>query len=108
MIQVKNRDSLFLDRSTAIQSNPGQSEKYNIHSGMATAVEDYPTQSEADCALISKLWYYCGDRCLVDRAFRQSNLMRDNWDQHSYREATLTYTRDNDRHEGQYLDPSQS
>jgi primase-polymerase (primpol)-like protein len=67
----------------------------------------YPTQSEADCALISKLWYYCGDRRLVDRAFRQSSLMRDKWEQDSYREATLAYTRDNDRHEGQYLDPSQ-
>lgn len=80
----------------------------------------YPTVSEADEALVSKLWYYSDDRRLVDNAFRRSGLYGirlrrsslskwsksyPKWDQKSYRENTLDSTRDNARHSGYYLDP---
>jgi hypothetical protein len=83
-------------------------------------ISGYPTVSEADEALVSKLWYYADDRKLVDNAFRQSGLygirlLRSSlskwsksyakWDQESYRRNTLDSTRDNDRHTGHYLDP---
>ncbi|WP_158055882.1 phage NrS-1 polymerase family protein [Halorussus halophilus] len=78
-------------------------------------VSGYPTTSEADNALVSRLWYYAGDPSLVDRSFRQSQLYgirvrhgeRDTpkWDRSSYREATINSTQDNDRYDGRYLDP---
>lgn len=51
---------------------------------------DFPSQSEADMALCSILSFYAGHNAeLVDRAFRQSGLMRDKWEREDYRERTL-------------------
>lgn len=66
---------------------------------------DHATTSEADCAFASRLWYYCDDRDLVDRCFRASERMRPKWERRSYRQATLESTKDNDRHDGRYIDP---
>ena len=51
---------------------------------------DYRSQSEADLALCSILSFYAAnDSELIDRAFRQSGLMRDKWEREYYRERTL-------------------
>jgi len=43
--------------------------------------EDYPSQSEATAALLSKLTFWFGPNPeRIDRLFRQSGLMRDKWD----------------------------
>jgi len=80
----------------------------------------YSTVSEADAALVSRLFYYAHDESLVDRAFRQSDLYGirlsrpgssdwsksyAKWDENSYRQSTIEHGRDNDRHQGRYLDP---
>lgn len=82
-------------------------------------VSGYSTVSEADAALVSKLWYYADDEPLVDRAFRQSGLYGirlrhqsssdwdksyPKWDENSYRQSTIAHGMDNDRHQGRYLD----
>jgi len=84
-------------------------------------VSGYPTVSEADCALVSKIWYYADDKFLVNAVFKQSKLygirprrpsLSDwtkpypRWDVDSYRRSTIEQARDNDRHQGRYLDPS--
>ena len=44
-------------------------------------IADYPSQSEADLALVSILAFYCGgDREQIDRLVRRSRLVRDKWD----------------------------
>jgi len=83
-------------------------------------ISRYSTVSEADAALVSKLWYYADDESLVDLAFRQSGLYAKRlrrqsssdwdksypkWDENSYRQTTIEHGRDNDRHQGRYLDP---
>ncbi len=55
---------------------------------------DYGSQSEADCALVGHLAFWCGGDVLrVDRLFRGSALMRDKWDERhgacTYGELTL-------------------
>ena len=87
--------------ATALESDD---ERFNELWNGKTA--GYPTRSEADCALVSKLWYYADDQRLVDEAFRRSDLMREKWNRRSYREATLRHTRDNDRHDGKYYKPA--
>jgi len=84
-------------------------------------VSRYSSVSEADEALVSRIWYYANNRLLVNEAFQNSNLyglrlrrpgLSDwsksypKWDEKSYRWSTLKSTRDNDRHQGHYLDPS--
>jgi primase-polymerase (primpol)-like protein len=50
----------------------------------------YPSQSEADCALCSRLAYWTGgDVARIDRLFRQSGLYRSKWDCVTYREPTI-------------------
>ena len=44
----------------------------------------YPSQSEADAALCSHLWFWTGDRKSVDQLFRSSSLMRAKWDERHY------------------------
>jgi len=58
---------------------------------------EYPSQSEADGALCSRLAFWTGgDRAQIDRLFRQSRLMRAKWDeQHgdqTYGERTIDKT----------------
>lgn len=65
----------------------------------------HPTTSEADMAFVSKLWFFGGDRELVNQCFRRSKRMRTKWLTESYREATIRNTADNDRYDGQYLTP---
>lgn len=43
-------------------------------------VEDYPSASEADYALVNMLRFWCGDAAQMDRLFRLSALMRGKWD----------------------------
>ncbi len=54
----------------------------------------YPSQSEADAALCSTLWFWTGDRETVRRLFGQSALgKRDKWQQRAdYQESTLSAT----------------
>ena len=50
----------------------------------------YPSQSEADLALVSHLVYWTqGDVYRVDKLFRQSGLMRAKWERGDYRSATI-------------------
>lgn len=50
----------------------------------------YPSQSEADLALLSHICYFAGPyAAIIDRIFRQSGLYREKWEQDSYRDATL-------------------
>ena len=50
----------------------------------------YPSQSEADLALCSHLWFWTGgDLARVDALFRTSGLMRPKWDRDDYRASTL-------------------
>ena len=52
--------------------------------------EGYASQSEADLALCSHLWFWTGgDATRVDALFRRSGLMRPKWERADYREATL-------------------
>jgi hypothetical protein len=61
-------------------------------------ISGYPSHSEADMALISKLSYHCRkngstDRKQVVRLFEASGLVRDKWyDRRDYRERTLNQT----------------
>ncbi|WP_343774373.1 hypothetical protein [Natronoarchaeum mannanilyticum] len=88
-------------------------------------VAGYDTVSEADNALVSRLWYYCDNRELVIKTFEESGLygirtrrpdLSDwsksypKWDKDSYRRNTLSSTEDNrwPSHDGHYLDPSQT
>ena len=54
-------------------------------------ISDYPSHSEADCALCTKLafWFNKNDET-IDRMFRQSGLMRDKWSKRQdYRTKTI-------------------
>lgn len=83
---------------------------------------EFDSVSEADHGLVSKLWYYAGDRELVKEAFEESRLYgirlrkpwispwsKDypKWEEDSYRRNTLMKTADNgkDPHSGRYLQP---
>lgn len=67
----------------------------------------YLSRSEADCAFVSKLWFFCDDREVIDDCFRTSKRMREKWTRDSYRETTIEYASDNpDRYQGGYLTPS--
>jgi hypothetical protein len=52
----------------------------------------YPSQSEADAALVQILEFWCeGDAARIDRLFRQSGLNRDKWQSRpDYREKTIS------------------
>ena len=53
-------------------------------------ISGYPSQSEADLALASKLAFWTGgDRARMDLLFRQSGLMREKWDREDYRQSTI-------------------
>jgi len=49
---------------------------------------DYDSHSEADQALVNKLFYYTQDKDQIDRLFRRSGLMRDKWQREDYRRKT--------------------
>jgi len=45
-------------------------------------ISDYQSHSEADLALCNKLAFYCGKNAdMMDKLFRQSELIRDKWDE---------------------------
>lgn len=70
-------------------------------------VDDYPSQSEADLALCSKLSFYCGrDPDQVDRIFRDSLLMREKWDREDYRLNTLARACGNEAVHPRQVDPA--
>lgn len=51
---------------------------------------NYPSQNEADLALVSYLVFVCGgDDERIDRIFRQSGLYREKWDRPDYRRRTI-------------------
>jgi putative DNA primase/helicase len=51
---------------------------------------DYESQSEADLALCCQLAFWTGkDAVRINHLFRQSRLMRDKWDSHSYADRTI-------------------
>jgi primase-polymerase (primpol)-like protein len=51
---------------------------------------DYPSQSESDLALCSKLSFWTNrDPGRIDQLFRRSALMREKWNRQDYREATI-------------------
>jgi hypothetical protein len=54
---------------------------------------DYKSASEADAALIARLWFWTGgDRARVDRLYRQSGLCRGKYeDREDYRKDTLDF-----------------
>lgn len=50
----------------------------------------YPSQSEADLALVDEIAFYCGaDPERIDQWFRRSKLYRSKWDRRDYRNATI-------------------
>jgi hypothetical protein len=52
---------------------------------------DYPSRSEADFALASKLAFYCGPNpAQIERLMRQSGLVRSKWDRRHYLAKTVT------------------
>jgi NrS-1 polymerase HBD domain/AAA domain len=54
-------------------------------------IRDYPSASEADQALISRLAFYTQDEEQLDRLYRQSGLCRQKWlDRPDYRRRTIT------------------
>lgn len=70
-------------------------------------VDDYPSQSEADLALCSKLSFYCGrDPDQVDRIFRDSLLMREKWEREDYRLNTLARACGNEAVHPRQVDPA--
>ncbi len=52
-------------------------------------ISDYPSHSEADCALCSLLSFYCGDVDFITSAFRESGLYREKWEREDYRRRTI-------------------
>lgn len=52
-------------------------------------IEGHGSQSEADAALCSLLWFWTNDREAVDNLFRQSGLMRPKWNRADYQKSTL-------------------
>lgn len=67
----------------------------------------HPSRSEADCGFVSKLWFFCDDREVIDDCFRASKRMREKWNRDSYRQMTIKFASDNsDRYQGDYLTPS--
>lgn len=83
-------------------------------------VSRYNSVSEADHALVSRLWYYADDRELVDDVFQQSELYGirtrrlgisdwskpdPKWDVDSYKKSTIQSTNDNKGYQGRYLNP---
>lgn len=54
----------------------------------------YPSQSEADAALVSILWFWCrGSEVRVDELFRRSGLMRPKWEREDYRRRCFDLAR---------------
>lgn len=50
----------------------------------------YPSQSEADLALVNLLAFWTGpDEARIDQLFRSSGLMREKWDREDYRAETI-------------------
>jgi len=50
----------------------------------------YPSQSEADQALVGILAFWTGPNAeRIDRLFRRSGLYRDKWERHDYRDRTI-------------------
>jgi putative DNA primase/helicase len=50
----------------------------------------YPSQSEADEALVGMLAFWCGPKAdRIDALFRRSGLYRDKWERSDYRERTI-------------------
>jgi hypothetical protein len=55
----------------------------------------YPSQSEADLALVGRIAFFAGpDASRIDRLFRQSALLRDKWDDPGHGHAGSTYGAD--------------
>ena len=82
--------NVALDEIIAVASAASNAEKFcRLWEGQWAG--DFRSQSEADLALCSILSFYAAnDSALIDRAFRQSGLMRDKWDAREYyRERTL-------------------
>jgi hypothetical protein len=55
-------------------------------------ISGYPSQSEADSALVMKLLFFTGkDSQRTDALFRQSGLMREKWERQDYRQRTIEH-----------------
>lgn len=50
---------------------------------------DYPSQSEADMALVGMLAFWTDDPDQIDRLFRRSGLYRAKWEREDYRDRTI-------------------
>jgi putative DNA primase/helicase len=77
-------DEEFLDRARSARNG---SDFERLYSG---DVSGYPSRSEADLSLVSRLafWTRC-DLAAIDRLFRSSRLYRAKWERADYREATI-------------------
>ena len=51
-------------------------------------VSGYDSHSDADLALVSKLFFYTQDPDQIDAIFRRSGLYREKWNRHDYRRRT--------------------
>jgi primase-polymerase (primpol)-like protein len=56
----------------------------------AGSINGYPSQSEADQALVNYLAFWCGAEELIDASFRQSGLFRSKWNRDYYRKRTIS------------------
>ncbi|WP_317317192.1 phage/plasmid primase, P4 family [Amedibacillus dolichus] len=81
MKQIEERESYLTDDSVVSKAmSSKQAEKF--HKLWNGDISDYPSNSEADLALVSILAFYCnGNRKQVDRLYRQSALARSKWDE---------------------------
>lgn len=85
---VLNTQPLDLTDDEIIQL--GQNEGGKFSALWAGDFGAYPSQSEADEALVCKLAFYTKDEARLDQLFRQSGLMRESkWNRASYRERTI-------------------
>lgn len=84
-VKVTASDAEIIEKIMASDKGHLFSQLWNGDWGSA----GYPSQSEADMALINMLTYWCnGDRDRIDGLFRQSGLMRDKWNR---RQSGSTY-----------------
>ena len=88
--EIKITEVLDLNDEELLEKMFNSRRGYEIQKLFNGDWSNYPSQSEADLALVSHLIFWTQkDETRVDNLFRQSGLYRDKWDRTDYRNRTM-------------------